>query len=517
MSREERLTNLLVSLFSEPELRRWLIRFKAPGGLDPWAEMPRGGSLITLAFEAVELLQRRGQIDKECFKSLEDIAPNRRVDIQTVAAEWGFSLPSPTTAPADPFSRVPRWIIQARTTSTFKVLCSAGFAAVLIAVLLRLAEPSPLGSPPFSVATIAVGFVAVPLVLYLLIPHLYLYAALRAASYRSPLLGSVLRHFEKGHAVDFSTVQPITRAVRQKALTPNQVAHFFLLVACRFPGTPRRLVAERSVFLFDEYGAGSEVVELCARPGAMSKRDREWIGSMMPDVESDEAVRRCHRWLTTEFRDGSSYHALLSRHLDTVTKLCYDEMLAYLIGEDAGPGDRRLECVILLIEKSAAPELFLTCIRRWVATDRILGCIDEFYDVLDEILREPEKAPCKPIIDFTMKHIRERLRNKDGRPVGMKYLLSALDREFGGASALKRMLASINTARWTPDESALFSAIGVALDALIAAQTYPNNTQLESDFEAARNRVWVLSNDKRAKLDFSEESEDSGSHPQAPA
>lgn len=84
-SRTKALVELLKSLFSADELRRFAAFL--PGG-NVVAALPSGtASLETLAFEMVQALDRRGQIDSDFFARLEEERPGRKTEIARIRAQ----------------------------------------------------------------------------------------------------------------------------------------------------------------------------------------------------------------------------------------------------------------------------------------------------------------------------------------------------------------------------------------------------------------------------------------------
>jgi tetratricopeptide (TPR) repeat protein len=84
MDRTRAIADLLVSLFTEAELRMFLRSL--PDGEVLAACLPAGPApLSLLAFEAVALLERHGRIDAELFRHLHQERPGRRGDIERVA------------------------------------------------------------------------------------------------------------------------------------------------------------------------------------------------------------------------------------------------------------------------------------------------------------------------------------------------------------------------------------------------------------------------------------------------
>ncbi|MBK8263879.1 MAG: hypothetical protein IPK80_21400 [Nannocystis sp.] len=92
--REDVLADLLLDLFSEPELRQMLT---SVGDRELLVALPSSSSPVVLAHEAVAALRRRGKIDRELFERLVALRPGRAADIAGVHARWNDVLVTPTS------------------------------------------------------------------------------------------------------------------------------------------------------------------------------------------------------------------------------------------------------------------------------------------------------------------------------------------------------------------------------------------------------------------------------------
>lgn len=84
MTREAALNDLLASLFSAEELRRHLALERE--GIEKY--LPDRGTPAELVFAAVDVLKRRGFIDRTFFDNLQAAYPQREGDIRKVRSRW---------------------------------------------------------------------------------------------------------------------------------------------------------------------------------------------------------------------------------------------------------------------------------------------------------------------------------------------------------------------------------------------------------------------------------------------
>uniref|UniRef100_UPI003D0D6AF4 metallophosphoesterase n=1 Tax=Haliangium sp. TaxID=2663208 RepID=UPI003D0D6AF4 len=98
MSRDgtQALIDLLQSLFTVPELRRFLARLPNSGAITRGLSSGTA-SLADLAFEAVHALQRHGRLDDEFYDQLEVARPGRRSEVAEIRAGF-IKSPTPTSA-----------------------------------------------------------------------------------------------------------------------------------------------------------------------------------------------------------------------------------------------------------------------------------------------------------------------------------------------------------------------------------------------------------------------------------
>jgi nucleoside phosphorylase len=87
----KKLSDLLRFMFSTAELRVFLHRL--PRGKDLVDALPEGRGIALLAGDAVEVLERRGQVNAELFAQLVDNAPERYDDIADIARAWNVAPP----------------------------------------------------------------------------------------------------------------------------------------------------------------------------------------------------------------------------------------------------------------------------------------------------------------------------------------------------------------------------------------------------------------------------------------
>jgi len=85
VTRSAALQQLFVALFSAEELRRFLDDHT---GRDVTAALPSMTSLLNLAYEAVGVLERRGEVRPELFAALRAERPGRSAEIDPVEQQW---------------------------------------------------------------------------------------------------------------------------------------------------------------------------------------------------------------------------------------------------------------------------------------------------------------------------------------------------------------------------------------------------------------------------------------------
>lgn len=79
------LQQLFVALFSAEELRRFL---SSHTSRDVTTALPSQTSLANLAYEAVGVLERRGEVRPELFAALRAERSSRTDEIDAVEAQW---------------------------------------------------------------------------------------------------------------------------------------------------------------------------------------------------------------------------------------------------------------------------------------------------------------------------------------------------------------------------------------------------------------------------------------------
>lgn len=93
------LMDLIIGLFSEHELRAF-VTHRLPHSDRVASRLPGTPcTLEHLADQTVQVLERQGLITRELFDALLSATPERRLDIERVAAAWGFPLPAASPTP----------------------------------------------------------------------------------------------------------------------------------------------------------------------------------------------------------------------------------------------------------------------------------------------------------------------------------------------------------------------------------------------------------------------------------
>jgi hypothetical protein len=135
-----------------------------------------------------------------------------------------------------------------------------------------------------------------------------------------------------------------------------------------FLGLAARDVPEASVFglalslpdYLEQRGAGRDALDHCL--GVLAARQLDHVATRMEKLTAPEPLMWWHDRLTTVVRDDACYHRFLVRHLDLVLSHSPDELAAYLLHPDRGPGSLNLDAFELVVRRVPDPDPYF---RRW--------------------------------------------------------------------------------------------------------------------------------------------------------
>jgi hypothetical protein len=111
----------------------------------------------------------------------------------------------------------------------------------------------------------------------------------------------------------------------------------------------------------DRRQAGHEALDHCLRSGTLTAHQLYFVRSTLTELTTPEAVNWSHTQLLT-CRDDPMYYRFLKNHLTFTLANLHDEMTAYLLSPNRGPGMNNIFSFDLCIRNVPEPGPFL---RRW--------------------------------------------------------------------------------------------------------------------------------------------------------
>ena len=202
----------------------------------------------------------------------------------------------------------------------------------------------------------------------------------------------------------------------------------------------------------DERGVGHQALDFCLRSGRLEDRLVESVGRQMQTVKSTAAVLWCHSRMVSVIRSDAYYHSFLQRHIDLVADQCYDEMAAYLLQPDRGPGNYNLDSFELVIGHVENPAPFQNRVFDWIrekcfdlqGADRVEGweSPDVLYAMLNDHWGQARFDKIARAIQNHVRHLMKPVRDwsaEEGlllhRSVreGMFHLIAMVGKHYRGA------------------------------------------------------------------------------------
>ena len=120
------------------------------------------------------------------------------------------------------------------------------------------------------------------------------------------------------------------------------------------------------VELIDERGVGQKALDFCLRSDRLEGWQIVRVGMCMKYVKSGAAVLWCHSKMILLVRNDVSYNSFLQRHIDIIADQCYDDMAAYLLQPNRGPGNYNVDSFALVIGHVEDPSPFQSRVIDWI-------------------------------------------------------------------------------------------------------------------------------------------------------
>jgi TIR domain len=261
-----------------------------------------------------------------------------------------------------------------------------------------------------------------------------------------------------------------------------ELSEFLFLVAREIEGQRLFGLAISIIALIDQRKVGQKTLDACLKSGGLEDWQIASLGMHMQYVTTQDAVLWCHSALISTVRSDVYYHSFLSRHIETIVECCGDDMAAYLLFPNRGPGNSNVESFELAISHSPDPRAFQRRWIEWINHGYFDGGNDEegseaavvLYRTLNEHWAQERFAE---IIDaiygrvyFLMKaHSRDSVRE------GMYHLVAMVDARYRGAHRLlEDTLPRVYDLH--ADERRLLELLEEALEAVVAYNSDPSDS-----------------------------------------
>jgi hypothetical protein len=237
----------------------------------------------------------------------------------------------------------------------------------------------------------------------------------------------------------------------------------------------------------DERGVGQQALDFCLKSDLLERWQIEYIGMHMQYVKNSTAVLWCHSRMTSLIKSDTYYHSFLRRHIDIIVSQRYDDMAAYLLQPDRGPGDYNADSFELVIDHVDDPAPFQS---------RIIDWINEGYFDFEQ--NKPEAAWETPRILYLMlnehwvdikyseivKVIHQHVflylksRSQNRLSASMFHLVAMVDAKYRGADQVFYDLPRLSVRDVGIEKYELLELIRTALEAVVAYNEDPSNDDL---------------------------------------
>jgi hypothetical protein len=315
---------------------------------------------------------------------------------------------------------------------------------------------------------------------------------------RSPLLRAMSDQI-KAHRFEQATAT----AILSSKMPPDEITAFLLLIAPEAEEDERLEICSMALTLLDRGSAGNEVIDWCLGEGRLGPAARIRLAMRMQYVTSPPAVAWCHAKLTSELRSDPHYNSFLQRHVAWVAANAYDEMAAYLLYPDRGPGSYNVDSFLLAIGAVEDPSPFLGRWKTWIHQERFDGgegneSAHLLYRILNEILAK-DSSPALPVVTSALDYVAQCLGSMERLSVGLYHLAAMIDERFTQAAWVRQnILRRVSTEQWAPAEATFFLLYLTPAMKLLALHLQdPGDSVAESRFEE-------ISSDPKREIELQE-------------
>ncbi len=172
---------------------------------------------------------------------------------------------------------------------------------------------------------------------------------------RNALLRSALQELR-----DTGISNAVAEALITVDVTDTEFDEFLSLAARGIPDASVFGLALSLPDYLDRRGAGRDALDHCL--GVLPARLLDHVALRLEKLTTSGAIMWWHDRLTTVVRNDGYYHRFLVRHLDLVLAHGPDELAAYLLHPDRGPGGLNMDAFDLVVRRVPDPDPYF---RRW--------------------------------------------------------------------------------------------------------------------------------------------------------
>lgn len=320
----------------------------------------------------------------------------------------------------------------------------------------------------------------------------------------SPLLSIAFQEAANSTGPSNATVA----AIISSSIPGDELERFWLQLAKRFEGEDRLAIAKSAIKLLDARDAGYEAIEFCLEDGNLSPEHIEWLGMNMQYVNSPVAVLWCHKQMVSRVRSDAYYNSFLQKHVATVIRDCYEDMTAYLLFPDRGPGRYNIDSFFLVAQHLDDPKPFILRWQDWVRTGYfdLKEDVEEnetawvLYQIFNDAI-ESRTDKFDGLIKYTLDRVYGLLKSSgiSNNRAGLYHLVSMAEAKFLAVDRiLPTLMSRVHLDVRRSDEGELFNKVIRALELLSklnGASVGEERGAVAEEFERVMNEVSLL--DKR--------------------
>lgn len=272
-------------------------------------------------------------------------------------------------------------------------------------------------------------------------------------------------------------------ALTHSGVSDTMLDEFLSLAVRELRGGKLYGLAISIIDYIDQRGVGHDALDYVLKSDHLDDTDIRLVGAHMKNVKDKAAIRWCHSRLTRQIKTDTFYHSFLERHIGMIADELFDDMAAYLLTPNRGPGRYNFHSFYVVISHLEESQPFQQRVIDWINDGYLDGKdiagslpANVLYKYLNLSWGDPKFSR---IVDALHTHVHFLLKSEiaEEMRLGMYHLEAMVDAKYRGADRV--LEETVERVYDIPaSDHARFEALYKALQAVVAHNLQPDDDEL---------------------------------------